>query len=751
MATLPLAVIARVAAVLLVRAFRVGALAVTACAALSCGSSRTGGVPVDVPVGLTVHCDSAFDGGTIPSDATWVDGALASRECLLYRVDTAAGARYSVQVRMMPGSDVDVIVASTEEFKDLVSGAIAPGDSPESASFVSKSGGTYQIAIIGRADHSMFSTRVVLNIAPPSGARECASTLPGGELPTDGTRIDDIVFSQTCVLYTFAGTVDGVYRLSLVLDGARAGSIRDLVVARDRDVTDRIESSSFLALDTTAYFTTAAAQTYYVLVVGEMFDTAPYHIAVARGDAPIGLADLCFHAVSKGPAPAAWRELSATLPVRECHLYTLAAAAGDVEFIGVRRLASAGAGDELRVTADPTFRTVLATSSTTIEGSAAQSLVAGAPQTLYLAVLNQFSDITFDYGIRTLSSAPPPSALGLSCNRSTPGGGLSVDGAALSAAAMNAECVTYSFAVQAGAIYTVTAEPDAGAVGVFASQDFDGLQPLGSSSTSLKPQGLSFTAPVTGTVHAAVIGRADGSRFRAAVVTTRTAPAALSPRCHLTIDGGPLAVGAAATAGFALTDHCNLYSFAGVAGTSYTVTLSGVDDTDPNMTLARDANFTSIIVERTTTGDDAIVFTASASQTLFLAVHGFQTAEYTISVKVSPPPPPGLAGACSSVRDAGALAVGGAHRFDAVVPGQCVLYTFPGTSSVRYTVTVFDLGGDPGLKVASDAGFTSVLTTQANTGGETFSFTAAASQDFHLAVLPSTAVETNFEIFVTSP
>jgi hypothetical protein len=742
---------ARAAAVLLVRAFRVGALAVIVCAALSCGGSKTGGVPVDVPVGLAVHCDSAFDGGTIPSNGTWVDGALASRECLLYRVDTTAGARYSVQVRMMSGSDVDVIVASTDEFKDLISGAIAPGDSPESTSFVSKSGETYHIAIIGRADHSMFSTRVVLNIPSPLGQRECTSTLPGGELPTDGTGLDDIVFSQTCVLYTFAGTVDGVYRLSLVLDGARAGSIRDLVVARDRDVTDRIESSSFLELDTTMYFTTAATQTYYVLVVGEMFDTAPYHIAVERGNAPIGLADRCFHAVSEGPAPAAWREVTATLPVRECHLYTLAATAGNIEFVGLQRLANAGGGDELRVTADPTFRSVLTTSSTMIEGSAAESLVAGATQTIYLAVLNQFSDITFDYGIRTLSSAPPPSALGLSCNRSNPGGGLTVDGAAVSGTAMNAECVAYSFAMQAGVIYTVTAEPDTGGVALFASQDFDGLQPLGSSSTSLKPQGLSFTAPATGTAHVSVIGHVDGTQFRAAVVTTRTAPAALSQRCHLTIDGGTLAVGAAATAGFALTDHCNLYSFAGVAGTSYTVTLTGVDETDPNMTLARDSNFTSIVAERTTSDDDAIVFTASASQTFFLAVHGFQTAEYTISVKVSPPPPPGLATVCSSVRDAGALAVGGAHKFDAAVPGQCVLYTFPGTSSIRYTVTVFELGGDPSLKVASDAAFTSVLTTQANTGGETFSFTAVASQDFRLAVFPSAAVETNFEIFVTSP
>src|SRR5262245_26580715 len=102
-ATLPRVVSARATAVLLARVVRVGALAVTLHATMSCGSSKTGGVPVDVPVGLAVHCDSAFDGGTIPSNATWVDGALASRECLLYRVDTMASARYSVQVRMMSG------------------------------------------------------------------------------------------------------------------------------------------------------------------------------------------------------------------------------------------------------------------------------------------------------------------------------------------------------------------------------------------------------------------------------------------------------------------------------------------------------------------------------------------------------------------------------------------------------------------------------------------------------------------------
>jgi hypothetical protein len=47
--------------------------------------------------------------------------------------------------------------------------------------------------------------------------------------------------------------------------------------------------------------------------------------------------------------------------------------------------------------------------------------------------------------------------------------------------------------------------------------------------------------------------------------------------------------------------------------------------------------------------------------------------------------------------------------------------------------------------------FNDVLMTQAKTGGETYSFTAASSQDFHLAVFPATAAETDFVVTGREP
>ena len=97
------------------------------------------------------------------------------------------------------------------------------------------------------------------------------------------------------------------------------------------------------------------------------------------------------------------------------------------------------------------------------------------------------------------------------------------------------------------------------------------------------------------------------------------------------------------------------------------------------------------------------------------------------------------------------LTVGATSTRDRAVADQCVLYSFSSTSGNEYTITVFTSGGDPSLRVASDADFNDVLTTEARTGGETYSFTAAANQDFFLAVFPATATATDFEIFVTSP
>lgn len=716
-------------------------------AAVSCGGG--GGsdpVPVDVPVGLTVHCEAALDGGTIPGDGTWIDASVGGGTCLLYRFDTEAAARYSVHVLIAAGGNVDVIVASTGEFLDLVTASNSFGDDAEAASFVSASGGTYHIAIIGRAETSASSTRVVRNVAAPTGEADCASTIDGGELPADGTGIDDFVFPGTCVLYRFAGAADSVYRLALAFSSTETA--RGVVVARDRDFEDRVQSYAFPEAATTLYLTTDATQDFYVLVIGERFDLGTYQISIERGNAPIGLADRCFTAADRGAAPAGWTEVTAALAHRECHLYTMSVTADDIHFIGLRRL-DLGAGFELRLATDAAFQELVTTASDTIEGQSAWSFTSATTRTIHLAVLNQI-DTPFEYGLRALSSAPAPSSLDFFCNRSTPGGALTVDGGTITATAMEDECVRFTLAVQAGVTYTLAAEPQSGSVALFVAEDPDHAQSLG-SSTIIGPQGLSFTAPATATVHVTVAGRVDDTSFTVEAVTTLTPPPSLSGHCSFAVGSGSLTVGGGAVAGFVPADHCDIYTFDGVAGTSYTVTVSGVDFSNPDMTLARDAGFSSIIGEQTGTGGDAIVFEAPATQAFHLAVHGFQGSKYLVTVEVSPTPPTGMAADCSSAKDGGPLTVGAASTRDSAVPDQCVIYSLSGTSGTAYTITMFTSRGDPSLRVASDADFTDILTTEAKTGGETYSFTAAADQDFFLAVFPGTTAKTDFEIFVTSP
>jgi hypothetical protein len=718
--------------------------------AISCGGGTDGGpARVEVPIGLTVHCETALDGGAIPGDGTWIDAALSEGACLLYRLDTVEAARYSVHVLIAAGGNVDVIVASTSDFVNLVSASNAFGADAEAASFESPSGGTYHIAIIARADTPEFSTRVVRNIAAPSGAEDCSNTIAGGELPIDGTGVDDYVFPGSCVLYSFAGSVDSVYRLALTFGSTETA--RAVIIARDRDTADPVDSYVFPEPATTRYFTTDATQDFYVLVVGELFDLGAYRLSIERGNAPIGLADICFTAADRGAAPAGWTEVTAGLGYRECHLYTMSVTADDIHFIGLRRLDAPAGSVTLRLATDAAFRAPVTTGSDTIEGQGVQSFTSAATQTIHLAVVNPILDTMFDYGLRVLSSAPAPSSLDFLCNRTTPGAALSVGGGAVAATAMQGECVRYPLAVQAGVTYSLTAAPQPGSVALFVAEDPDHARSLGSSGNFSGPQGLSFTAPATATVYVTVAGRVDDTSFTVEAVTTSTPPASLAGRCSVAVGSGALTVGGGAVAGFTPADHCDVYTFDGVAGTSYTVTVSGVDFSNPDITLARDASFSGIIGERTTTDGDAIVFTAPATQAFHLAVHSFQGVEYLIEVEVSPPPPAGMATACKSAKDGGTLTIGAPSTRDSAVADQCVLYSFSGTSGTDYTITVFTTSGDPSLRVASDAGFNDVLTTEARTGGETYSFTAAANQDFFLAVFPATAAGTDFEIFVTSP
>jgi len=76
-----------------------------------CGGGGSGGPePVDVPVGLTVHCERALDAGTLPTDGTWVDTQVDGDTCVLYRFETTLGVSYGVHVLIATGN-VDVIVS----------------------------------------------------------------------------------------------------------------------------------------------------------------------------------------------------------------------------------------------------------------------------------------------------------------------------------------------------------------------------------------------------------------------------------------------------------------------------------------------------------------------------------------------------------------------------------------------------------------------------------------------------------------
>ena len=725
------------------------AVALTSGAGCGGGSGGGGGLPdpIDVPAGLTVHCSAAFDGGKIPLN-TFIDATVADDVCLIHRFDATQGVQYSVQVLIAAGGNVDVLVASNGDFIDLVTASNFFGDTPESATFSAGATQEYVIAYIGRASTSDISTRVVQNIPSPTGERDCMATVDGGELSTDGTPVSDIVFPRTCVLYTFEGNADSIYKLTATFAGDTLPDA--LHVARDRDLTDVIDSRVFLEETTTLYPVTDADQTFYIVLVGEFSELSTYELALTRGNAPVGLFDRCHMAEDSGPITTDWSPITASLARRTCHIYALSSVADLLYVIGLTT-SSFGTPPELRIASDADFRNLVTTTTEPVEGISGEAFVAGSAQTFHIAVLTSALDATIDYDIRGLESEPPPQGLTFPCNRSRAAGSLVADGPTFNGTLMANECATFTLDTLGGVSYTISALPNAGSVFLYASQDAEHTQSLGSSVNFSGPQGLSFTAPTTGTVHIAVAGRIDGTAFSVSAATAAAPPAGVGSYCDFAVDAGVLTVDGGPASGFAAADQCNLYAFSGTNGTSYTIRLTEVDNDDPDLTLASDAAFSAIIQEATTPDGDTIVFTASGDQPFYLAVHGFQSVEYTIEVMVSPSPPAGLAGRCSSVLDDGILVVEAPSVRQSAAPDQCVVYSFAAISSLSYTVTVFTSRGNPGLIVADGADFTSMLTNQTTSGGEVYTFTAAATQDFYLAVFAETATTTDFEIFVETP
>ena len=703
--------------------------------------------PIDVPVGLLVHCGQALDGGTIPLN-TFVDATVPEDVCLIHRFGATRGVQYAVQALIEANGNVDVIVSSNGDFTDLVTASNSFGDAPESATFIADATREYFIAYVGRAETSDISARVAQNIPSPTGERDCIATVDGGVFGSDGTPLSDIVFPRTCVLYTFEGSIDSIYELTATFT---SDALPDaLYVARDRDVTDVIDSSVFVEDTTTLYPVTDADQTFYVLIVGAFSELATYELTLSEGNAPVGLFDRCHTAVDEGAVSTDWTAVFGTLAPRTCHLYSVSSVADLLYVIGLSGV-SLGTQPELRIASDPEFRNLVTTTTELVEGVSGEAFVAESAQTFHVAVLTYAFDANIDYSLRGLESAPAPQGLSFPCNRSRPQGSLVADGASRDGVVMAEECATYTLDVQGGVLYTLSALPSDGHVFLYAAEDEEHTASLGSSTNFSGPQGLTFAAPTTGTVHVAVAGRVDGTAFSLSAATAAAPPAGVGTYCDYAVDSGTLAVGGGPIQGFAAADQCNLYAFGGSAGTSYTIRLTGVESDNPDVALASDGAFASIIQEATTPGADTIVFTASGDQTFHLAVHGFQSAEYTIEVMVSPPPPAGLAGRCSSVLDDAGLVVGAPSVWQSAAPDQCVVYWFAATGDLSYTVTMYTSRGNPGLIVAEDSDFSSKLSTETTPGGEVYTFTAAATQAFYLAVFPETATTTDFEILVETP
>jgi hypothetical protein len=729
---------------------------------LACAIASTGGAgcgdggslprdnqpdPIEVPIGLMIQCSEALDGGKIPLN-TFIDATVEEDVCLIHRFDATQGIQYSVQVLIAAGGNVDVIVASNGDFTDLVTASNFFGDNPESATFTANATQEYLIAYIGRAETSDISTRVVQNILSPMGERDCDATVDGGQLSTDGTPLSDILFPRTCVLYTFEGSIDSIYELTATFTSdALPDALR---IARDRDVTDVIDSRVFVEETTTLYPVTDADQTFYVVLVGEFSELATYELALTEGNAPVGLFDRCHTAEDKGAVTTDWTSIAATVAPRTCHIYSLSAVADLLYIIGLSGVGF-GTPPELRIARDADFRNLVTTTTELVEGISGEAFVAGSAQTFYVAVLTSAFDATIDYSLRGLESAPPPQGLSFPCNRSRAEGSLVADGSTYDGMLMAEECATFTLDVQGGMSYTISALPSAGNVFLYVAEDAEHAQSLGSSTNFSGPQGLTFTAPTTGTVHIAVAGRVDGTAFSVSAVTAAAPPPGVGAYCDYAVDNGTLTVGGGPAPGFAAADQCNLYAFSGTNGTSYTIRLTEVDNDNPDLTLASDSAFSAILQEATTPGGDTIVFTTSGDQPFHLAVHGFQSVEYTIEVMVSPAPPAGLAGQCSSVLDEGVLVVGAASVRQSAAPDQCIVYSFAATSGLSYTVTMFTSRGNPGLIVADGPDFASIFTTETTPGGEVYPFTAAATQDFYLAVFPETVTTTDFEIFVETP
>jgi hypothetical protein len=714
---------------------------------IGCGSDGTdrpgGSKAIEVPVGLKVRCQSAFDGGALSGDGAWQMATMAKDDCLIYHFDTEASAGYSVQALVDSEGQIDLTIASSPDFTELVGGSHSFYTSEPAASSLVAKGGRYYVALSGQADRSSVETRVLRSIARPAGISDCEAVVDGGRLSTDGTLLDDVVLPRSCVMYSFEATANTVYEL--VFEVAADGAFDRIAIANDREFRDVIARPS----KAREYPIMRQAGTHYLIVQGAFATEAHYQVSLRAGSAPIGLANLCFHAEQRGDITKDWSPMTSDLAERECHLYTGAAAVGALYVTALEPVAAQVT--ELRIAYDPVFQDLVTTNEATVRGLDGAGFIAAEHRPFYVAIMTR-GETTASYTLRELETLPPPTGLDYLCDRAVERGSLSVDGAPHSGTLEAGQCALHTLDVVAGQALTLIATPSSGRIQLFAANDANHTNALDSSQTVRDAQSVSFVPSLTGTVHIAVSATQD-SAYMLEIEKPVSAPSTLSGDCDQVLRRGELAVAGAPLADFVPDASCAVYTVSLQAGVSYTVRAIGADsDVDkPRLILANNANFSPLLGKQNTEQGGRLVFTPAQSGRHHLAVVAFQGAAYALDVVNSPPPPAALAGVCSSVLDAGNLTVGASSVSAVAVGGQCLMYRWSPGGTAAHTITMYSLGGEPSMTLAKDAAFANIVTTQSRVGGETYSFTPQAAQQYYLAIFPADANATRFQVSIASP
>lgn len=115
--------------------------------------------------------------------------------------------------------------------------------------------------------------------------------------------------------------------------------------------------------------------------------------------------------------------------------------------------------------------------------------------------------------------------------------------------------------------------------------------------------------------------------------TSTSVPSGLSFLCTSATDGGALTVNGSSVSGSVAQGTCVIYSFSAASGEEYVVTLSPSSG-DADLFVAEDSSFSFTVGSSInfSTDTDTVDYVASTTGTHYVAVHGFQSSNYAVSV-----------------------------------------------------------------------------------------------------------------------